>query len=63
MRKIVMLLLVVIISSTALIMNKGTNIKKVEDNKSTNKQITETIVDNQETRKYSYRKTKRNNFS
>ena len=39
MRKIVMLLLVVIISSTALIMNKGTNIKKVEDNKSQNEQI------------------------
>ena len=33
MRKIVMLLLVVIISGTALIMNKETNIKKVEDNK------------------------------
>lgn len=48
MRKIVMLLLVVIISSAALIMNKGTNIKKVEDNKSTNKQITETIAEDQE---------------
>ncbi len=48
MRKIVMLLLVVIISSGALIMNKGTNIKKVEDNKSTNKQITETIAEDQE---------------
>lgn len=48
MRKIVMLLLVVIISGIALIMNKETNIKRVEDNKSTTKQITETIVDNQE---------------
>lgn len=48
MRKIVMLLLIVIISGTALIMNKETNIKKVEDNKSATKQITETIVDNQE---------------
>ena len=43
MRKIVMLLLVVIISGAALIMNKGTNIKKVEDNKSINKQIRLTL--------------------
>ena len=48
MRKIVMLLLVVIISGAALIINIETNIKKVEYNKSTTKQITETIVDNQD---------------